>query len=161
MSDKRLLALGQANDRRTGKAVIRRELRELGRRDGPAKLADILEELPVSLERLYAFQVLQLAPGVGDTKAAAMLKVAGVVPWARAGKLTGRQVRALQDALTRLSAFPYTRPSRAVPRPEPCPEPVPVRKPQKLRGPRCSVCGEGPLLVKGLCGWCENERKAA
>jgi hypothetical protein len=85
-------ALDSGNRIRSGRSRIKAELKALDERGARERLAEIIEaEIPRALGGMYAFELVMLAPRVGDSNVRKILGRAGVHPLRRAHLLTARQ----------------------------------------------------------------------
>ena len=90
----RLTALEQANQIRSQRAVLKRQIRT-----GQTKIQDVLAEPPKCTESAKVTDLLMAVPGIGRKKLTRILNAAGVSAAKRVGGLTARQVRELAAAL--------------------------------------------------------------
>lgn len=85
----------RANEVRTLRSQLRRELRERPPAAAFALLADTIEIPPAWLESMLVTRLLQFAPGVGGTVADDLCEDVGFSPTRRVGELSDRQCRIL------------------------------------------------------------------
>lgn len=102
----RLMALDQGNGVRSARSALKARISRLGEHDGQRLVADILAgDLPEALGQMYVFELLMLAPRVGDVKVRQILTRAGVYPLKRAADLTARQRLVLSEKLREMAGF--------------------------------------------------------
>jgi hypothetical protein len=88
------MALRHANDVRTARAQLKRDMKE-----GRVRLADVLAEPPACTARMPLEDLLLAAPGIGDAKARDLLRDVGLSGSRRVGGLTVGERQRLADAL--------------------------------------------------------------
>lgn len=148
-------ALKSADAVKDVRFAVRSRMRQVGRA-GARELAELIEANEPALCRAYVWQVVQWVPQIGDVKAADMLRVSGIDPWHRVGRLTARQRTALGVELGRhADGLPVSLPMARR-------NPNRPRKPEgepgvRVSGPMCSKCGEWLIEASesGKCGFCE------
>jgi hypothetical protein len=84
--DRRMLALGQANEVRRARAKLKRELRQ-----GKVRLEEILADQPGYLATAEVAELLVAVPKIGPVKAARLLTTAGISQSKTVGGLSDRQ----------------------------------------------------------------------
>lgn len=94
--EQRIQALAHANDIRSKRAELKRDLK--GRR---RDVLDVLARPPEWVGTMKLFDLLMAAPKIGRVKAAATLKGCGVSPSRTVGGVTARQRRELAVRLER------------------------------------------------------------
>jgi hypothetical protein len=95
--ERRMLALGQANEVRSARAKLKQELR-LGR----VHLEEILATPPDYLTSAEVVGLLVAVPKIGPVRAARLLRTAGVSQSKTLGGLSHRQRSCLIELLSRL-----------------------------------------------------------
>lgn len=91
-----MIALSQANEVRSRRAKLKRQLRE-----GGARLDEVIAAPADYLATAQVFDLLVAAPGIGPVKAARLLAMASVSQSKTLGRLTERQSARLIEVLNR------------------------------------------------------------
>ena len=94
--EQRLRALGRANEIRSKRAQLKRDLR-----NGSSGIADVLESPPEYLLTAKVFDILLAVPRCGRVKATRMLTQCRISPSKTVGGLSERQRGELVDSLRR------------------------------------------------------------
>ena len=144
----RMAALALANGARSARRALRERVSGFGwrgRAQAARELADAVQSSHTAFGSVFVGTVIQWVPQVGDVRTRAIMRAAGIDPWARMRRLTDRQRTALVVVLRRYAdGLPL---SNAEPAP-----PLPTRSLV------CSECGEQMMRrsVSGMCGFCET-----
>lgn len=97
--EQRMVALRRANEIRTRRAQLKRDLRA-----GSVDVADVLADPPEYVRAAKALDILLAVPGVGAVKARALLRGLRISDSKTVGGLSGRQADALVAHFRRRSA---------------------------------------------------------
>ena len=99
----RMEALERANEVRVWRARFRVAVKQAGKREGRARIADQLRDPHPNMETMQIGRLLLFAPRVGRRIRDEMLAAVGASPSRRVGALTDRQVRELVKQLERVA----------------------------------------------------------
>lgn len=101
LSERRMIALRQANNVRSRRAKLKRQLRE-----GEVRLEEVIAAPADYLATAEVFDLLVAAPGIGPVKAARLLTTARVGQSKSVSQLTERQRGCLIEILNRQHSKP-------------------------------------------------------
>lgn len=150
VTDQRLGALERANEIRSFRARLKRDVKE-----GRVSVVDVLRDPPDEVLSMRLADVLLMIPRAGTWKAQKIMAEAGISQGVTVGDLSGeRRLDVLGVLLRRPVKKRYPKPLK--PR---APRPAPPRKP--VPPSLCRVCRAKLRVPTGLCGFCADEGREA